>query len=228
MKGVVVNTQVLNKKMQEYRQAWREQAKPMLYRASLKGAEYAATKMPPYFKNSESATIPEKEYKRKFLFIPALLSKDNNGLFENLYQGKLFEKKDKIEAEFKNGNIWLVVLEAGKKFDLEFKKDVSELKDKKRIKYRGLFRAMFGKKFLQQGFNSPVFAKLFADATDLRNSNQNELIYQKENEDFYSLANINKSGVPNFVKRPYIKKLKSALQSEVNKFTKKYFKNKSF
>ena len=156
----VVNPDIVQQKIKQAQKAIQKISPDVLSKAMVNYSEVASRNMPPPVKGTKGRSIPAKLYKRQVLSIDQMYKKTNSPRIKN------FLIHQKIKG-FKFA-VW-VYFNRGKNKRLQFGKSERELKSKYgRIKYRGLFKWLWGANFSQIGQTTPtMFSRLLQKSPDL-------------------------------------------------------------
>jgi len=140
----------------------------------VRGGEKAAKLTPPPdpFKVKESWSIPQEYYKRKIWYIPDFLKE----------RGLTTLKKEAAQ-QLKQGKRFMVVkVVNGKVKKVWYAKSKKALSPKKRILYRGLWKAMYVLAFIRKGYQSFHLQQLFAKSPSLTKVNLSMMLMRKGKE----------------------------------------------
>lgn len=210
----VIDSSLVQYKLKQAQQAVKKISPNVLSKGIVTYAENASRQMPPPVKGTRSRTIPAKLYKRQVLSIDEMYKKTDK---PNV---KRFLVHKKIQG-FKYC-VW-VYKDRGRHKRLQFAKTERELKSKwGRIKYRGLYKWLWGANLSKIGEATPtMFSRLLQKSPDLAKKSNLATMYktQKENETEI-VAEYNADGIDYFAKQA-----KKAATTAMKKKMKKLFRS---
>lgn len=194
LKVTAVNTDFIKKKLQQAEVVVKKVASKTLKKGFAAYAETASRQMPPPVKGSRSRSIPAKLYKREIYSIDELYKNSTDEKFKRV----LISKKI---AGFKFAVY--VYKDLGKHKKLIFGKTERELKSKYgRIKYRGLYKWLWGAKLHELGETSTMFSRLLTKSPALKTKENLAAIFQRlKNDSTEIIATWKARGIDYFANR---------------------------
>ena len=181
---VQVKTDNLKRKLGNIKASFVEQSPKILGNALVRGGEKAAKLTPPPdpFKGKQSWSIPQKYYKRKIWYIPDFLKS----------RGLTTVKKEAAEQLRKGKRFMVIRMVNNKVKKVWYAKSKKALSPKKRILFRGLWKAMYVLGLMRQGFQSFHLQQLFAKSPSLNNVNLSAL-FVKKGKDTVQMSAVNRA-----------------------------------
>lgn len=214
-----VNTQGLQNKLKRIEEDYKKQSKNILFQGNLMGAEVATKWTPPPspMRGKASATIPKAMYKRKCYWIVDFLRNKNKVKHET-------KIKQQARQALNKGNKYMIIKQSDYQEKVWFGKNAKSLKDKyQKIIYRGLYKLMYGFKFLEQGYKSNVFARLLHNSPQLNKFQNYENLKYIDNHNNYSVVNKNLI-VPQRLISIHIKKAEKPMKDKMLRMIKAWTK----
>ena len=210
LQSSVLNDSYVEYKIQQVKKAVCKIAPSVLSKGLLSYAEVASRNMPPPKSGTKSRSIPSKYYKREVWSIDQMYKKSKN---EKV-------KRFLIHQKIKGYKFGVTVYEnRGKNKKIYFSKSERELKSKYgRIKYRGLYKWLWGANLSQIGQATPnMFSRLLSKSPDLA-SKANLTSYTKmQNKNEVQIkADYKADGISYFAKQAQ-RQAKKAMKSKMKK-----------
>lgn len=217
----LIDDSCIDYKIQAAVKAVQKAAPDSLKKGFVTYAEVAARQMPPPKQGKKSRSIPAKLYKRQILSIDEMYKKTTEKRFKNALIHKKIQGFKYAVAVYEK---------RGKKKTLYFGKTERELKAKYgRIRFRGLYKWLWGAGLQSLGVKSTMFDNLLKKSPDMaKKRNLAAVFMNTAKEQTQIVAHYQAQGIDYFAnkgkrdaKSAMLRKMKKLLQSRVNEEIKK-------
>lgn len=218
----VENQSSVNLKIAKLEKTVEKSAETALKKGLVSYSEVVSRSMPPPKNGSKSRSIAARLYKREVFLIDQLYKKVKSAALKSVLVNR------KING-FKYA-VW-VYFNRGKRKKLQFAKTEREAKTKYgRIKYRGLYKWLWGAKISAMGEVVPtMFSRLLAKSPDLAKvSDLTKIKVEKKQAETAIMQSLEADRINNLAgkakydaKKTMLKKMKKILQSKVSDEIKK-------
>lgn len=216
----VVKTDELKKKLKQIESDYKRQSRQICLQGNLQGAQTAAMWTPPPSprKGKASRKIPKELYKRPCYYIIDFLRQKHNLKHQTLI-------KKKAREALQNGKKYMIIKQSDFQEKVWFGKNAKELKSKyQNVIYRGLYKLMYGLKFLTIGLKSNQFAQYLNKSPQLKKFNELQNIKIKNENSSYEIINKNLI-VPEKLIALHLRKAEKPMKDKMLRMLKQWTKN---